>query len=804
MKVIKRNGKSVSFNPRKIKNAIRKAGFVSDEDLNKIVDVINEQAERRESMTIEDIQDLVEFMLMKTGNEQVAREYIRYRKTRELIRQSEATNESILKLIDDKNEYLKTENSNKNHAVASTQRDYIAGEVSKDISMRLLLSKDIVDAHKKGAIHAHDLDYMLQHEFNCCLVDLENIFKSGTVINGTMIERPHSFATACNIATQIAAIIASNQYGGQTMSYSHLAPFVDVSRKRIRKELIDDLGDYIDVETLEKNVEKRVRDEVARGVQTIQYQILTLNSSNGQTPFITMFMYLGEAKNEQEKNDLAMIIEEVLKQRMRGVKNETGQWITPAFPKLIYVLEPSNITEDAPYWYLTELAAKCTSKRLVPDYISEKKMLEFKGACFPCMGCRSFLSPWRSQLTVKNNEVLDIVNGENATVSQLWANLTNDSEGTIEPTDIFVDHKIVSGKIKRHKVKSITKKGNTVTAELESDLIFYGRFNQGVATINLPFAALEAVREVTGSSDFVPQDIQSQKDVLIETFWKKLERYAELCHKVLQTRHARLLNTGVEISPLHWMHGGLARLSKHGNFNELLVGGYSTASLGYAGLYEAVYALIGQTHTSGEGKKFALQILQKLNDYCEKWKKRENIGYSLYGSPIESTTYKFAQANQREFGTIEEVTDHGYVTNSYHVNVRECIDPFTKLDLESEFQALSQGGCISYIETANLQNNIPAVLDVIKHIYDHIMYAELNCKSDYCQVCGSSDEIQIVDKGDGKLVWRCRHCGNEDQAKMNVTRRTCGYLGSNFWNQGRTEEIKDRYVHLGETETLEL
>lgn len=580
MKVIKRNGKSVSFNPHKIKNAIRKAGFVSDEDLNKIVDVINEQAERRESMTIEDIQDLVEFMLMKTGNEQVAREYIRYRKTRELIRQSEATNESILKLIDDKNEYLKTENSNKNHAVASTQRDYIAGEVSKDISMRLLLSKDIVEAHKKGAIHAHDLDYMLQHEFNCCLVDLENIFKSGTVINGTMIERPHSFATACNIATQIAAIIASNQYGGQTMSYSHLAPFVDVSRKRIRKELIDDLGDYIDEETLEKNVEKRVRDEVARGVQTIQYQILTLNSSNGQTPFITMFMYLGEAKNEQEKNDLAMIIEEVLKQRMRGVKNETGQWITPAFPKLIYVLEPSNITEDAPYWYLTELAAKCTSKRLVPDYISEKKMLEFKGACFPCMGCRSFLSPWRSQLTVKNNEVLDIVNGENATVSQLWANLTNDSEGTIEPTDIFVDHKIVSGKIKRHKVKSITKKGNTVTAELESDLIFYGRFNQGVATINLPFAALEAVREVTGSSDFVPQDIQSQKDVLIETFWKKLERYAELCHKVLQTRHARLLNTGVEISPLHWMHGGLARLPKHGNFNELLVGGYSTASLG--------------------------------------------------------------------------------------------------------------------------------------------------------------------------------------------------------------------------------
>lgn len=740
MNVIKRNGSTVKFDPRKIENAIKKAGFVDDKTVQHIVHLVEYAGEaaknslKQDPLTVEQIQDIVEYGLMESNYKKVAREYIRYRKTREMIRNSESVNESILKLIDDKNEYLKTENSNKNHRIASTQRDYIAGEVSKDISMRLLLPKEVVEAHKKGIIHFHDADYFIQHTHNCCLVNLEDILQNGTVINGTMIEKPHSFSTACNIATQVAAIIASNQYGGQTMSLAHLAPFVEVSRQKIRQEAIaDGLAVKLNEDALEEYVENQVKREIARGVQTMQYQINTLNSSNGQTPFITIWAYLNEAKNEQEKEDLALVIAEVFRQRIQGVKNEKGQWITPAFPKLIYALEEDNCKEGTKYWWLTELAAKCTAKRLVPDYISEKKMLELKGACFPSMGCRSFLSPWTDPKT---------------------------------------------GKLK-----------------------FYGRFNQGVCTLNLPYIALLAKEEVDQS--FTPQTTEEYRSFLETHFWETLDKYAEIAHQALQARHARLLNTPVETSPLHWMYGALARLPKGSNINELLFGGYSTISLGYAGLYETVKCLTGHSHTDPEGKDLALRILQKLNNFCDAWKAQENIGYSVYGSPIESTTYKFAEALQKRFGRIFEISDHEYVTNSYHVNVREPIDPFTKLKLESEFQVLSQGGCISYIETANLQNNIPAVLEIIKFIYDNIMYAELNTKSDYCQVCGSTDEIKIVEDN-GKLIWECSHCGNRDQSKMNVTRRTCGYLGSNFWNQGRTEEIRDRYVHLGTPQELKL
>lgn len=702
MKVIKRNGKVVSYNRTKIVNAIKKAGHVQEATINKIISSIEEELKSK-NLSVEEIQDKVETGLMDSSYKTVAREYIRYRKQREMIRESEKANDSILRLIDNKNEYLKTENSNKNIYIASTQRDYIAGEVSKDLSKRLLLTKEVVEAHEKGAIHFHDLDYFVQHIHNCCLVNLEDILQNGTVINGTLIEKPHSFSTACNIATQVAAIVASNQYGGQTMSLAHLAPFVEVSRQKLKKTVPENL------------VEPLLREEVKRGVQMIQYQINTLNSSNGQTPFITIFAYLNEAKNQREKEDLAMVIEEVLKQRIQGVKNEKGVWISPAFPKIIYALEKDNIREDSKYWWLTELAAKCTAKRLVPDYISEKKMLELKGYCFPSMGCRSFLSPWYDK----------------------------------------------DGKAK-----------------------FYGRFNQGVCTLNLPYIALESKKNK-------------------EDFYKTLDKYLSIAHLALQCRHSRLLNTPVETSPTHWMYGALGRLPKGSTINELLLGGYSSISLGYAGLYEASMAILGKSHTTPEGKAFALGVLKHLNQACDKWKAEENIGYSLYGSPIESTTYKFAQALKRDFGEIKEVSDHEYITNSYHVNVREHIDPFTKLKLESEFQELSQGGCISYIETSNLQNNIPAVLEVIKFIYENIMYAELNTKSDYCQVCGSTDEIQIVEDN-GKLIWQCPHCGNRNQAKMNVIRRTCGYLGSNFWNQGRTQEIRDRYVHLGNRETLEL
>lgn len=733
--VIKRNGTEVPFDEQKIASAIKKAGFVKEPAINKIIEKIKYQLSIKGSLTVEEIQDLVELGLMTSSYKGVAREYIRYRKTRELIRENEKANESILKLIDDKNEYLKTENSNKNHAIASTQRDYIAGEVSKDISMRLLLPTEVVEAHKKGAIHFHDADYFIQHIHNCALINLEDILQNGTVINGTLIEKPHSFSTACNIATQVAAIIASNQYGGQTMSLAHLAPFVEVSRQRIKQEAIaDGLAVKLNEGALNEYVEEQVKREITRGVQTIQYQINTLNSSNGQTPFITIFAYLNEAKNEQEKKDLALVIAEVLRQRIQGVKNEVGHWISPAFPKIIYALEEDNIHEDSKYWWLTELAAKCTAKRLVPDYISEKKMIELKGYCFPSMGCRSFLSPWFDK----------------------------------------------DGKAK-----------------------FYGRFNQGVCTINLPYVALLARDHAINSTGTRFEDPETTKATAIRFFWDELDHYAELCHKALQARHARLLNTPVETSPLHWMYGAIARLPKGSTINDLLVGGYSSISLGYAGLYECVQALIGESHTTERGRKIAIEILRKLNDYCEKWKKEEDLGYSIYGTPIESTTYKFAKALKEEFGEIPEVSDHDYITNSYHVNVREAIDPFTKLTLEEEFQELSLGGCISYVETANLQNNITAVLEVIKFIYDNIMYAELNTKSDYCQICGSTDEIKIVEDN-GKLVWECPNCGNKDQSKMNVTRRTCGYLGSNFWNQGRTEEIRDRFVHLGSDQQEEI
>lgn len=710
MKVIKRDRRMVPFDGTKIKNAIYKAGCFDTAIINKIVSSLEK---KDEDLTVEEIQDFIEMSLMKSSHKEEAREYIRYRKTRELIRESEKANASILELIDNKNEYLKTENSNKNISVASTQRDYIAGEVSKDISMRLLLPEDVVEAHEKGIIHFHDADYFIQHEFNCCLINLEDILQNGTVINGTRIDKPHSFSTACNIATQVAAIVASNQYGGQTISLAHLAPFINISRKNIIEECklegIMELG----ADKFKKIVESRLKNEIKKGVQMIQYQVNTLNSSNGQTPFITIFGYLNEAKNPQEKKDLALLIEEVLNQRIQGVKNEKGVWVSPAFPKIIYVLEEDNCKEGTEYWYLTELAAKCTAKRLVPDYISEKKMIELKGYCFPSMGCRSFLSPWFNE---------------------------------------------------------------------KGEAKFYGRFNQGVVTINLPYIAL----------------LSKKTEV---DFWKVLEHYSYVVHKALRCRHQRLLGTPVETSPLHWMYGAISRLPKGGNINPLLFGNYSTISFGYAGLYECIQALIGKSHTTKEGMELALKILKKLNEYCDTWKDQENIGYSLYGTPLESTTYKFAKALKRDFGELPEISDHDYISNSYHVCVREHIDPFKKLELEAQFQKYSLGGCISYIETSNLQNNIPAVLEVVKFIYDHIMYAELNTKSDYCQVCGSTDEIKVIEEH-GKLLWECPHCGNRDQSKMNVVRRTCGYLGTNFWNQGRTEEIRDRYVHLGENQDV--
>ena len=732
MKVIKRNGTEVVFDITKIIAAITKANESVEESARMTAMQVKRIAEFVElsclkmnrSPSVEEIQDLVEYQIMAHGAYEVAKNYVTYRYTRSLVRKSNTTDEKILSLIECCNEEAKQENSIKNPIVNSTQRDYMAGEVSRDLSERLLLPPDIVEAHREGIIHFHDSDYYAQHMHNCDLVNLEDMLQNGTVITGTMIERPHSFSTACNIATQIIAQVASNQYGGQSISLTHLAPFVDVSRKKLRKVVEQEMaaiGVNPGEEKISELVETRLRDEVRRGVQTIQYQVLTLLTTNGQAPFVTVFMYLNEAKSEQEKKDLAMIIEETLLQRYEGVKNEDGVWITPAFPKLIYVLEEDNIHEDSPYWYLTELAAKCTARRMVPDYISEKKMLELKGDVYTCMGCRSFLTPDR----FTDAGIGNIANA-----------------GNYEPG--------------KHK--------------------YYGRFNQGVVTINLPDVALSS-----GGN--------------LDKFWSIFEERLELCHRALRCRHDRLKGTLSDVAPILWQYGALARLEKGEPIDKLLYNGYSTISLGYAGLYECVKYMTGKSHTDPSATPFALSIMQKMNDKCKEWKTAENIDYSLYGTPLESTTYKFAKCLQKRFGIIPGITDKGYITNSYHVHVTEEIDAFTKLKFEAQFQHLSPGGAISYVEVPDMQNNIPAVLEVMKFIYDNIIYAELNTKSDYCQVCGWDGEIQIVEEN-GKLIWKCPKCGNTDQSKMNVARRTCGYIGTQFWNQGRTQEIRDRVLHL--------
>ena len=726
MKIIKRSGQEVDFDIEKIANAIRKASqavdcrFALTEGRIKLIaeEVAGVCEARDRAMTVEEIQDVVENKIMEMGSHEIAKRYIVYRYKRELARKANTTDQQILTLIENNNEDAKQENSNKNPTINSVQRDYMAGEVSKDVSARILLPQDVVEAHRLGIIHFHDMDYYAQHMHNCDLVNLEDMLQNGTVISGTMIEKPKSFSTACNIATQIIAQVASNQYGGQSISLTHLAPFVEVSRQAIAKDLAAEcaLGNVqMDKEAFDKIVERRVRKEIQKGVQTIQYQVVTLMTTNGQAPFVTVFMYLGEARNARERADLALIIEEVLNERILGVKNEKGVYITPAFPKLIYVLEEQNITPGAPYWYLTELAAKCTAKRLVPDYISEKKMKEYKvdkngeGHCFTCMGCRSFLTPY------------------------------------IDPE---------TGKPK-----------------------YYGRFNQGVVTINLPDAALSARHDLT-------------------EFWKVLEERLELCHKALRCRHERLSGTLSDAAPILWQYGALTRLPKGTVIDKYLHGGYSTLSLGYAGLWECVYALTGHKLTEPEGEELGLAIMRKLNDFTARWKAAEDVDYSLYGTPLESTTYKFAKCLQKRFGVVKGVTDRNYITNSYHIHVTEPVDAFTKLATEAKFQRLSPGGAISYVEVPNMQNNIPAVLDIMRFIYNHIMYAELNTKSDYCQVCGYDGEIQIVKDDTGKLVWRCPKCGNMDESKLNVARRTCGYIGSQFWNQGRTQEIKERVLHV--------
>ena len=724
MKIIKRSGQEVEFDKEKIAGALRKANKevgerdrISEGALQAIVDVVTEEcANLGRAPHVEEIQDMVENRLMATLCFALARKYITYRYNRALVRKVNTTDAQILTLIECNNEEVKQENSNKNPTVNSVQRDYMAGEVSKDLTRRILLPEDIVAAHDQGLIHFHDADYFAQHMHNCDLVNLEDMLQNGTVISGTLIEKPHSFSTACNIATQIIAQVASNQYGGQSISLTHLAPFVEISRQKIRKEVAQELFEVgvTDEEHINKIAEKRLLDEIRRGIQTIQYQVVTLLTTNGQAPFVTVFMYLNEARNEQEKADLALIIEETLKQRMIGVKNESGVWITPAFPKLIYVLEPDNIEDGQKYWYLTELAAKCTAKRMVPDYISEKKMLEFKvdkngeGHCYTCMGCRSFLTP-------------------------------------------YVDE---NGKPK-----------------------YYGRFNQGVVTINLVDVALSSGRDEA-------------------KFWEIFDDRLELCYRALMQRHNRLKGTLSDAAPILWQYGALARLGKGETIDKLLFGGYSTISLGYAGLYECVKHMTGKSHTDDEAKPFALAVMKRMNDKCKEWKAKENIDFSLYGTPLESTTYKFSKCLQKRFGIIPGVTDKSYITNSYHVHVSEEIDAFTKLKFESEFQQLSPGGAISYVEVPNMQDNIPAVLSVMKFIYENIMYAELNTKSDYCQVCGYDGEIQIQMDEAGKLIWECPHCKNRDQAKMNVARRTCGYIGTQYWNQGRTQEIKDRVLHL--------
>ena len=724
MKIIKRNGAEVGFDITKIIIAITKANESVEEvdrmtpvQIQRIAESVDLQCQKmNRAPTVEEIQDMVEHYIMAHGAFEVAKHYITYRYTRSLVRKSNTTDDKILSLIECNNEEAKQENSNKNPVVNSTQRDYMAGEVSRDITNRILLPKDIVEAHNEGIIHFHDTDYYAQHMHNCDLVNLEDMLQNGTVITGTLIEKPHSFATACNIATQIVAQVASNQYGGQSISLTHLAPFVQISREKIRASVRDEfdaVGVAVTEDKINSIAEKRLREEIRRGVQTIQYQVVTLLTTNGQAPFVTVFMYLGEAKNQQEKDDLALIIEETLLQRYQGVKNEKGVWVTPAFPKLIYVLEEDNIREGSKYWELTKLAAKCTAKRMVPDYISEKKMLELKvdkngnGHCYPCMGCRSFLTPY------------------------------------------------------------VDENGNPK---------YYGRFNQGVVTVNLPDIALSS-----GGN--------------IEKFWRIFDERMELCHRALLCRHERLKGTLSDAAPILWQYGACARLKKGEPIDKLLYGGYSTISLGYAGLYECVKYMTGKSHTDPSATPFALEIMHKLNAACKTWKAQQNIDFSLYGTPLESTTYKFAKCLQKRFGVIEGITDKGYITNSYHVHVTEPIDAFKKLEFEAQFQHLSPGGAISYVEVPDMQNNLDAVLEVMKFIYDHIIYAELNTKSDYCQVCGWDGEIEVVEE-DGKLIWKCPQCGNTDQDKMNVARRTCGYIGTQFWNQGRTQEIKDRVLHL--------
>ncbi len=725
MKIIKRSGEERPFDVTKIENAIRKASQAVDykdalsEGRIKLIadEVAGVCAARDRAMTVEEIQDIVETKIMEMGSPEIAKKYITYRYRRNLLRQANTTDKQILSLIECNNEDVKQENSNKNPTINSVQRDYMAGEVSKDVSARLLLPADIVAAHNDGIIHFHDMDYYAQHMHNCDLVNLEDMLQNGTVISGTMIEKPKSFSTACNIATQIIAQVASNQYGGQSISLTHLAPFVEVSRQAIRRELTAELGEAgvsIAPDKFDAIVEKRVKKEIQKGVQTIQYQVVTLMTTNGQAPFVTVFMYLGEARNDAERRDLALVIEEVLNERILGVKNEQGVYVTPAFPKLIYVLEEQNVREGTPYWYLTKLAAKCTAKRMVPDYISEKKMLEYKidkngeGHCYTCMGCRSFLTP-------------------------------------------FVDE---NGRPK-----------------------YYGRFNQGVVTVNLVDIALSADKDM-------------------DRFWAVFEERMELCHRALQCRHERLTGTLSDAAPILWQYGALTRLPKGEPIDKYLHGGYSTLSLGYAGLWECVFALTGKKLTEADGMELGLAIMKKLNEYTAKWKKAENIDYSLYGTPLESTTYKFAKCLQKRFGVIKGVTDKNYITNSYHVHVTEKIDAFKKLELEAKFQKLSPGGAISYVEVPNMQNNLPAVLAIMQFIYDNIMYAELNTKSDYCQVCGFDGEIEIVKDESGKLIWKCPKCGNTDESKLNVARRTCGYIGSQFWNQGRTQEIKERVLHV--------
>ena len=740
MKIIKRSGTEVTFDIDKIVNAIRAANLEVEEGSRltdrQVIYAAQNVAEACEkaghTVSVEEIQDLVEDEIMRLDCYEVARHYIIYRYVQSLKRQKNTTDDKILSLIECNNEEVKQENSNKNPTVNSVQRDYMAGEISKDLTQRVLLPQEIVDAHNEGLIHFHDSDYFAQHMHNCDLVNLEDMLQNGTVISGTLIEKPHSFSTACNIATQIIAQVASSQYGGQSISLTHLAPFVEVSRQKIRGEVareLEELGVSASAEKVREVVEDRLRDEIRRGVQTIQYQVVTLMTTNGQAPFVTVFMYLNEARTPQEKHDLAMIVEETLRQRYEGVKNEAGVWITPAFPKLIYVLEDDNVYEDSPYFYLTQLAAKCTAKRMVPDYISEKKMRELKlskgetagnGDCYTCMGCRSFLTPDRSG------------NGFNNVANAL----------NYDP----------------NKPK------------------YYGRFNQGVVTINLPDVALSSHQDM-------------------DKFWKIFDERLELCHRALLCRHERLMGTLSDAAPILWQYGALARLKKGETIDKLLVGGYSTISLGYAGLYECVKYMTGHSHTEKEGTPFAMAVMQHMNDKCAEWKAESDIDFSLYGTPLESTTYKFAKCLQRRFGIIPGVTDKGYITNSYHVHVSEEIDAFDKLKFEGMFQQLSPGGAISYVEVPNMQDNLKAVIRVMQYIYDNIMYAELNTKSDYCQVCGYDGEIKIVED-DGKLVWECPNCGNRDQEKMNVARRTCGYIGTQFWNQGRTEEIRDRVLHL--------